>query len=93
MRPLVTPTYAEICLRLSCTQLSTEEIESLATAFSKQDTVRESGLKISGQKYFTLRLDADVGSIQLKKQVSPNSIPPLDQLLVHFNSLMHTFCM
>lgn len=68
MRPLVT-TYAEICLRPSCTQLQAGELEILATAFSKQDTLQENGLKISGQKYFTLRLDAD--AIQLKHKVSP----------------------
>ena len=78
LRPLVTPTYAELCFCLLCTQISSDELKALATAFDDPDKVQGSGLRISNQKYFTLLINRETGeeSIQLKQGVSPNSILP-----------------
>jgi Profilin len=77
LRPLVILTYAEICFRLSCTQISPDELKALATAFDDPDKVQGTGLRISEKKYFTILINKEKGeeSVQLKKGVSPNSIP------------------
>jgi len=82
MRLLVIPTYAEICLRLSCTQITPEELKILAIAFNEgQDAeVQAKGLVISGKKYFTILIDKD--SIQLKQKVSPGPISPPNSISI-----------
>ena len=77
MRPLVTPTYAETCLRLSYTQFAPGELDAIFAAFERPGTPPENGVKINGIKYIYIRPSDDGAGIQLKHSVSPNSILPL----------------
>lgn len=74
LETISTLTYAEICFRLSCTQLSSDDVQQLATAFNNLDAVRASGLKVGGVKH--LCLNADSNSISLKSLKDPVSPIP-----------------
>jgi hypothetical protein len=54
--------------------LSPEELEAVATAFSDLAKVEAQGLRLEKEKFFTVKATAD--EIQLKRRVSPNTIPP-----------------
>lgn len=58
-------------LRPTCAQLAPEEQTAIVNAFKDLDTVRASGLKLAGTKFFTVQ--ANETSIYGKKGVRPPS--------------------